>query len=187
VGVERKNGSRDVSTNYGSDATSKLTPDELIRLELRGKFLAIERYDSMLWKIRSGYVVVLYGALTIIGGTSGLTATSSLGSNRVLGAAILLIWGFSLSGLAVDYFFLRAKFRVVNDVNALKDLALSIATGKTIPEAEYDALRDLLHISGEKVKTVRGPQFLNAFVSVIWVYLSTPLLAVVVLYLLWSR
>src|SRR5215204_4446808 len=125
-GGERKNGSRDVSTNYGSDVTSKLTPDELIRLELRGKFLAVERYDSMLWKIRSGYVVVLYGALTIVGGTSGLTATPSLGGNRVLGAALLLIWGFSLSGLAVDYFFLKAKFRVVNDVNALKDLGLPV-------------------------------------------------------------
>jgi hypothetical protein len=55
-----------MSTGHGSNVPSKLTSDELIRLELRGKLLAIERYDSMLWKIRSGYVVVLYGSLTIV-------------------------------------------------------------------------------------------------------------------------
>lgn len=175
-----------MSTNYGSDATSKLTYDELIRLELRGKFLAIERYDSMLWRVRSGYVVVLYGALTILGGISELTPSSGLGSNRALLAALLLTAGFSLTGVAVDYFFLQAKFRVVNDVNALKDLALGNATGGDVTGTSYDSLRELLHISGEKAGTVRGPQFRNAFLPVLWIYLPTPLLALAVLLLLWT-
>jgi hypothetical protein len=99
----------------------------------------------MLWKIRSGYVVVLYGALTIIGGTSGLIAMTDPERNRLLLAAVLLVCGFSLCGLVVDFFFLRAKFRVVNDTNDLWDLALRVATGKTTieaEEAEYDTLRE---------------------------------------------
>jgi hypothetical protein len=85
-----------MSTDYELGGPPKLTSDELIRAELRGKFLAIERYDSMLWKIRSGYVVVLYGALTIlgVGGTSGLIAMPSADRNRMLFAAVLLVWGF---------------------------------------------------------------------------------------------
>jgi hypothetical protein len=179
-----------MSTNYEFSGPPKLTSDELIRAELRGKFLAIERYDSMLWKIRSGYVVVLYGALTILGGTSGLIAMTDPDRNRMLLAAVLLVCGFSLIGLVVDFFFLRAKFRVVNDTNDLWDLALRVATGKTTieaEEAEYNTLRDLLHISGEKPVKVYGAQFYDAWVSVIWIYLSSPLLAAAVLYLLRGR
>jgi hypothetical protein len=70
--------------DYESKATPKLSYDELIRLELRGKLLAVERYDSMLWKIRSGYIAILYGTLTIIGGASGLISTPDPDNNRML-------------------------------------------------------------------------------------------------------
>jgi hypothetical protein len=176
-----------MSTDYRVDAPSKLTSDELIRTELRGKFLAIERYDSMVWRIRSGYVVVLYGSLTILGGTSGLVNISTVDSNRMLLVAVVLVFGFSLCGLAVDFFFLRAKFRVVHDANDLKDLALRVAAGKTNIETEYDVLQELLHISGEKPKKVRGAQFRHAWASVIWIYLTSPILALAVLYVLWGR
>jgi hypothetical protein len=176
-----------MSTGSEPYLPSTLTSDELIRMELRGKFLAIERYDSMLWRIRSGYVVVLYGALTIVGGTSGLIVTPNSDNNRMLAVALLLIWGLSLSGLAVDYFFLRAKFRVVKDANDLKDLALRVARGKNLGDAEYATLRELLQISGEKPKSVRGPQFWNAWFSVVWIYLATPILGIAVLFIMWSR
>jgi hypothetical protein len=176
-----------MSTDYEVSGASRLTSDELIRAELRGKFLAIERYDAMLWRIRSGYVVVLYGALTILGGTSGLISMPPADRNQMLTAAVLLVCGFSLCGLAVDFFFLRANFRVINDANDLGDLALRFAMGKTTMEAEYDRLQELLRNSGEKPAKVRGAQFYDAWASVIWIYLASPLLAMAVLYVLRAR
>jgi hypothetical protein len=175
-----------MNTEHESDAPPKLTCDELIRTEMQGKFLAIERYDSMLWKIRTGYIVVLYGALTIIGGTSELVATSGSGNIRTLVLLLVLIWGFSLCGLVSDFRFLQAKFRVVDDSNELHDLALNLALDKTRAEAEYDKLMDLLHISGEKTERERGPQFFYAFWSVAWIYLTTPLLGTAIILYLWS-
>jgi len=128
--------------------------------------------------------VVLYGALTILGGTSGLIAMPNADRNRMLSAAVLLVCGFSLCGLAIDYFFLRAKFRVVNDANDLEDLALRVAMGKTTAEAEYDRLQELLHISGERPGKVQMAQFYDAWASIIWIYLASPLLAIAVLYVL---
>jgi hypothetical protein len=174
-----------MSTDYEVSGPPELTTAELIRAELRGKFLAIERYDSMLWKIRSGYVVVLYGALTILGGTSGLIAIPNAARNRMLFAGMLLVCGFSLCGLVVDFFFLRAKFRVINDTNELQDLALGVATGNRTIETEYHRLRELLHISGERAGKVQWAQlFYDAWASVIWIYLASPLLAIAVLFVL---
>ena len=173
--------------DYESKATPKLSYDELIRLELRGKFLAIERYDSMLWKIRSGYIAILYGTLTIIGGASGLIATPDPDINRMLVAVVLLILGFSLMGALVDYFFLRAKARVVNDSNKLEDLALKISTGKACVEARYEELRELLHVSGESTEKVSWAQLRQTLEFVIWIYLITPVLSVAIACFLWSR
>jgi hypothetical protein len=105
----------------------------------------------------------------------------------MLTAAVLLVCGFSLCGLAVDFFFLRANFRVINDANDLGDLALRFAMGKTTMEAEYDRLQELLRNSGEKPAKVRGAQFYDAWASVIWIYLASPLLAMAVLYVLRAR
>ncbi len=43
---------------------AELTLDELIRSQLQGKTRSLGQYDAILWKLRSGYVVVLYGVLT---------------------------------------------------------------------------------------------------------------------------
>jgi hypothetical protein len=177
-----------MSVDYMSNAApKKLSYDELIRLELQGKFLAVERYDTMLWKIRSGYVATLYGTLTIFGGVSGLIATPDPDNNRVLIAAIVAIVAFSLCGVVVDYFFIKAKARVVNDTNALQDLALEIAIGKTSVEDQHDKLRDLLHNSGESNKPVPPHQIVSALRSVVLIYVISLFIGSAIVRLLWSR
>jgi hypothetical protein len=142
--------------------TKRLTSEELIRFELQGKFRAVARYDSMLWKIRSGYAVVLYGALAIVGGTE-LNISSILGNSRFLVATILLIWGFSLCGFIIDVGFLISKLRVVIASNELYDLALQIALGTVDPRREYSKLRDLLQNSGESLRQVPFAVLWNTF------------------------
>jgi hypothetical protein len=41
----------------------RLTVPELIKAEITSKKDALRRYDDIIWRIRSGYVVILYGAL----------------------------------------------------------------------------------------------------------------------------
>lgn len=173
------------SDKLADDNNSKLSCDELIRLELKGKFLAVERYDSILWKIRSGYILVLYGALTLLGGT-GLNIAPSPDSNRVLRAVLMLVWGFSVCGLTIDLGFLLSKLRVVADTNALYDLALDSATGKIDLKTEDKKLRDLLQISGESAKPVKWPTLWNALRWVILLYLVTPIFGTVIYALLRS-
>ena len=40
-----------------------LSVSELLKVELSGKKTAMGRYDEILWKIRSGYLIVLAGTL----------------------------------------------------------------------------------------------------------------------------
>lgn len=159
--------------------TKRLTCDELIRAELTGKFSAVERYDSMLWKIRSGYVVVLYGGLAILGGT-GLNISTILGNTRFLIATLILIWGFSFCGFFIDVGFSRSKLRVVVASNQLYTLALQFALGKRQYEQEYDALRVLLENSGESLRKVPGDLLWNTVRWLMPLYFGTPVVGTVI-------
>lgn len=56
-------------------ADGELTLENLIAAALETKLGAIGGYDAIIWKIRAGYVAILYGALTLllgVGGASGL-------------------------------------------------------------------------------------------------------------------
>jgi hypothetical protein len=67
------------STSYDA---SLIRPAELARSALKAKLNAIAGYDTILWKIRAGYLAVLYGSLGLILGTAGSPdqhATSSGG------------------------------------------------------------------------------------------------------------
>ncbi|HYY95796.1 MAG TPA: hypothetical protein VE713_14935 [Pyrinomonadaceae bacterium] len=125
-----------------------LTLEELIRSQLQGKVRALERYDAILWKIRSGYVVVLYGALTILGGKDYRLA-EGLGVNTLL----VLIAVVSISAFFVDLGFLLSKLRVVEARNSLSDMAFELARGDLkaddLHEKKVEELRRLLHLSGE--------------------------------------
>src|SRR5882672_2255791 len=84
---------------------NQLTVDELILSQLLGKANALNRYDAISWKIRSGYVIVLYGALSVLSGKDfqlkGITGETA--------ALAILIWvalGISLSAFLIDVNFL---------------------------------------------------------------------------------
>ena len=81
----------------------RITVDNLIKGELDGKAIAIARYDEMLWKIRTGYAVFLYGALGIIG---GLVSNNILQLNAMTEySIIILIFGFSSFADLIDYYW----------------------------------------------------------------------------------
>jgi hypothetical protein len=162
--------------------SSGLTYAELIRTELKGKFAAVERYDSMLWKIRSGYIVILYGALGLLGQKGFIP--KEIVAERWLLLTLLLVGGFSLSAFIVDMGFIAAKLRVVKQSDLLYDLAVDLASGEnaigtaTLNQAQTDAgkLKDLLHNAGESRKPFDTGVFLRLSLMVSVIYVVLPML-----------
>jgi hypothetical protein len=165
-----------------SNEPIRLTQEELVRLELKGKDQAISGYDTILWKIRSGYVVVLYGIFSVLAallGGRGLDAIPASDRVRFFGVALLLTWGFSICAALIDFKFLISKHRVIADRDLLIDLALALAACQDINRAK---LRELLHNSGEaRKKNIGRNLHLGSAWPAVVLYAITPI-AVSVLY-----
>jgi hypothetical protein len=128
---------------------SRITVDELIRIGIDGKSLAASRYDAIIWKIRTGYALVIYGAITAF---SALTAhdETTAGSRWVVP---LIVGAFSLAAFTVDRAFSRSKFRVIASRNELIReswaLALSGFSRDALAQRE-ERLIKLSEMSGER-------------------------------------
>lgn len=145
--------------------TTGLSTAELIRLELEGKNVALGRYDSILWQVRSGYVIVLYGALGLL--FKDAISPKSLGNHIVL-----LVCGFSALAYAMDLAFRIRQLRVVQAYNLLIDQALRRSSGEQI---NADSLRELLHLAGE-TRTSLDPRAVSRAVLFIFAfYAFTPI------------
>jgi hypothetical protein len=158
---------------------NELTLDELIWSQLQGKTKALDRYDAILWKIRSGYVIVLYGALTVLSGKDfqlkGIT-----GETVVLAILIWVALGISLSAFLIDVSFLLAKLRVVEARDTLSDVALNLATGKVERSQVGNEVGDLLHLSGESAKWPKWSLIWNAMWSILLLYTIGPLVVMII-------
>lgn len=165
-----------------NESTSKL-PDrvlmnKLIHEELSGKLKAIAGYDEIIWKIRAGYLAILYGSLAILLGTEGITNWSSLAEDQArIRALLLLIIGFSTSAFLVDLGYLRKKVKVVVAYDLLIDYVISNS-------GNLDGInRNLLHISGEAQpasSTFRRKVLWNVSWIILPLYGIAPVLALMI-------
>jgi len=148
-----------------STPQNSLTPAELIRLEIAGKNMALKRYDKILWQIRSGYVIILYGAL-------GLLSKDGLKLEALNERVVLLVYGFSALACAMDLSFRVRQLRVVTAYNVLMDQALKFSLGDTVAAA---CLQELLHVAGEsRLKLGRGALVRAVFFTALF-YVATPI------------
>jgi hypothetical protein len=154
---------------------AEFTVEELIRSQLEGKSKALERYDDILWKIRAGYLAVLYGLLTILSGKE-FQLTDLIGNLPKIDILLYTAISFSLCAFFIDLGFLLSKLRVVQDRNDLSDLALDLALKKTQSEKVKGSLRILLQLSGEAPVGPGLKLFLNGVWPIIFLYLTTPLM-----------
>jgi hypothetical protein len=126
----------------------RLTVENLIQGELDGKATAIAGYDEMLWKIRTGYAVFLYGAIGII---AALVQKKILDLGHTTGCAIgVLILGFSAFAALLDFCFMTSKLRVVNYRDRLVELAYAKAQGGDMGAKADADLVECLKNSGER-------------------------------------
>lgn len=133
-------------------AEDELSLDVLIKGELDGKATAVARYDEMLWKIRTGYTVLLYGATGIV---AGLVNQKAITLNQATAwSVIVLVIGFSVFGALLDYSFMAAKLRVVNYRDRLVALAHKKAISGPFEASDHVELLECLKNSGERKEHV---------------------------------
>jgi hypothetical protein len=164
-----------------------LTRAKLISSELEGKLKAISGYDEMLWKIRSGYVAILYGIPAIFLGTEGVPNLKEVmaDSGRAL-LILLLLGGFSLSAFIIDSSYLAKKLKVI----VTRDLLVKSAFDSVVnPQAcvnDVELMR-LLRIAGETsirgispdaVKQFWSKMFWNGTFVLIPLYVTAPVIAI---------
>lgn len=163
------------------ETAKKLTRENLIWSALEGKLNAIGGYDAIIWKVRAGYVAILYGALTLLVGTGGASGIAVIMSNFFHAVSIfLLIVGFSATAFIIDFSYLRKKLRVIVARDALIDIALQ-------SDAEdKEKLESLLHIAGETfVESLPGEAHMEYKAKRNWnlkwilvpLYATTPVIA----------
>ena len=159
---------------------NSLSRDKLIQSGLDVKMNAINRYDEIIWKMRSGYVVILYGALTLLMGSQGLTRLPNLASDPTTSLSVFfLILGLSLSVFSIDFGYLRKKIRVI----VIRDMLIEVAYD---PNCRFkEKLNLLLHVAAETPLQTHFKSAHSKYISKLgwnlrWIllpiYATTPLL-----------
>ena len=102
--------------------------EQIVLGEIEGKNRAIHAYDGIVWKIRSGFLTLLFGGRSIL--LAGIVQTkdcSTADYQRLAWELFLFSVGFAFGARFVDRSYIRRKFRVVHALNRLIDEIASCA------------------------------------------------------------
>ena len=122
--------------------------EQIIKDEKAGKNMAIHAYDKMMWTVRSGYLTLVFGAWAFI----IKSAIEKQVSLEYIKPYVFLLSGFTLAlsigAYLIDRNYSRRKFRVIQAVNELVQLTMSIDINN-LDEEKMKKLTTLLQISGD--------------------------------------
>jgi hypothetical protein len=86
--------------------------ERLVLGEIEGKNRAIHSYDDIVWKIRSGFLTLIFGGWAILLRGILEAKSSHLGDYRSFVFGLLLLsLGFAFGAWYIDRSYLRRKFR----------------------------------------------------------------------------
>lgn len=162
--------------------TGGFSLSDLFKLEIEGKYKAQSGYDVMLWRIRAGYALVLYGSMSLIIAFAKNNSFLFLYSQTKI-VFILLIVGFSCFAGFIDYWFLKRKLQVVQATDSLLDYAFDIATGVELTDPKRQELKELLHNAGEKRGVVYWEKWAARY-PIFLLYTGTAFLGVLIVILM---
>ncbi|MBI4539342.1 MAG: hypothetical protein HY704_07535 [Gemmatimonadetes bacterium] len=166
-----------------SDQATPLVRDRLISSALEGKSKATHAYDAITWKIRAGYVAILYGSLALVLGTSGIDQIGQLTQDPARSITILLLLvGFSLSAFYVDSIYIHKKTRVTVSRDLLVSVSLKTAT---VTDLELERLLQIAGDMPDKLLPVQAREALRLrraenLRELLWLYVTPPTLAAIV-------
>ncbi len=124
---------------------------QIVLGEVAGKNAAIHAYDSVTWKIRTGFLTLLFAGWGLL--LKSLAEHESIagqGVTRLVVGMVFVSVGLTLGGWFIDRNYLRHKFRVILALDQLMDaIGASAGDYKTIPThllkvAGHDADRPFL-------------------------------------------
>jgi hypothetical protein len=116
----------------------------LISDALKEKLEAISGYDDIIWKIRAGYLAILYGSIGLFLGTNGISDIGGLISDqKIVIILVLTVLGLSLSAYQIDSTYTLRKLKVI----VTRDLLIDFILHEQHTYPEY--LPQLLRVSGE--------------------------------------
>lgn len=84
---------------------------DIILQEITGKNMAIHAYDGIIWKIRSGYLALVFGGWAIL--LKSLTDGIIEKVNIIVISMFIVNLGMSFGGCFIDCNYVRRKFRVI--------------------------------------------------------------------------
>jgi hypothetical protein len=88
--------------------------EKVVLGEVEGKNKAIHAYDSIIWKIRSGFLVILFsGWAILVKGIVEGQQTSATEYGRVMWGLLLFSLGTAFGAWLIDHSYTRRKFRVI--------------------------------------------------------------------------
>ena len=159
--------------------------DKIIHGEIEGKNRAIHAYDKIIWMIRSGYLTVFFIAWSILLKTLlEHGGNPPAGLNGILLAMLLITLILSMGAFVIDINYIRRKFRVIHALDAL--LACLLREDFQI-RRNVGEISQHLQVAGDKdndnYRKVSG--YRPAFHAGLYLYFSPPLMAVVLITVLW--
>ena len=121
--------------------------NQIITDEISGKNKAIHAYDTIIWKVRSGYLTLIFAGWGII-----LTALIGkeiqfLEAKPYILSMLLVSSGLSISGFSIDINYVRRKFRVIRDINKILKLVPNL--GIEGIKNYLDDISQFMRISGD--------------------------------------
>jgi len=152
---------------------------QIVLGEVGGKNQAIHAYDAIVWKIRTGYLTLIFAGWAIL--LQGLTGEhgAQLPTQQSLGWGLYLFsLGFTVGAWYVDRSYIQRKFRVILALDLLTERIVSAAGDcKQMPA-------DLLQVAGDNSgKPYDCPGYRNAMRAERAVYIAP--MAVVLIVLVW--
>lgn len=161
--------------------------EQIILNEIKGKNEAIQSYDQILWKIRPGYLTLIFAGWGFL--LKGIldkidTIDAWLRHlDKVLIPTLLVSIGLCVGAMIIDLGFVRRKFRVIAALNRMLPICTRDRTpgGQGDPSNSVEAeLEKLMQVSGYvgKVGPMMGGTAAEVAVSML-LYLL-PILAIVV-------
>lgn len=96
--------------------------EKLVLGEIEGKNRAIHAYDSIVWKVRAGFLTLLFGGWAILlQGMVGVSGPPAAGHIALAWGLLSFSFGFSLGAWFIDRNYVRRKFRVILALDRLVD------------------------------------------------------------------
>jgi hypothetical protein len=108
------------SNHQGPITESPSALEKLVIGEIEGKNRAIHTYDDVVWKIRTGFMTLLFGSWAILL-KAVVESSASLDAQhrRLILALLIFSAGFAIGAAYIDRTYVRRKFRVILALDSL--------------------------------------------------------------------